>query len=146
MPVQSHGCAGAPTALQAPLQHSPNLVLDPGSAALDFDGAIAELEQGVAIRGLGLDMDFQGMNGLGTTDRIYEVRNGRKVARIVGAGVLFRAPELWKGLQALGGRDSVRRYGMSAVKGEPAQRSYHSVSAPPAVFDQVTLIDVARKA
>lgn len=146
MPLRSHGCANAPTALQAPLQHSPNLTLEPGSGRLDFDGAIADMDQGVAIKGLGLDMDFQGLNGLGTTDRIYEVKDGKKVARIVGAGVLFRAPELWKGLQALGGRDSMRRYGTSTVKGEPSQSSYHSVSSPPGVFEQVTIIDVKRKA
>ncbi|HEY8510261.1 MAG TPA: hypothetical protein VIL32_18035, partial [Steroidobacteraceae bacterium] len=108
--------------------------------------AIAGMESGVAIRGLNIDMDFQGLNGLGTTDRLYEIKNGKKVARIVGAGVLFRAPELWKGLRALGGRNSSRRYGTFAVKGAPAQRGYHSVTAPPAVFDQLTLIDVKRKA
>jgi hypothetical protein len=35
---------------------------------------------------------------------------------------------------------------MSMSKGEPAQTTYHSVSAPPAVFEQVTVIDAMRKA
>jgi hypothetical protein len=32
------------------------------------------------------------------------------------------------------------------MKGEPAQEHYSSVSAPPAVFKQLTLIDPLRKA
>jgi hypothetical protein len=60
--------------------------------------------------------------------------------------VLFRATELWKGLTGLGGPKGVRRFGMVASKGEPAQRAYHSVTAPPAAFRQLTLIDALRKA
>ncbi|MBX6333525.1 MAG: hypothetical protein IRY91_16885, partial [Gemmatimonadaceae bacterium] len=77
---------------------------------------------------------------------IYEVKRGKRVARIASAGFLFRATELWKNLLAIGGEQSVRRYGMSAAKGEPAQRCYHSVSAPAAVVKELTLIDPMRKA
>ena len=68
------------------------------------------------------------------------------MAKLANAGLLFRAPELWQGVLALGGAASRRRYGRSATKGEPAQETYHSVTAPPAVFKQLTLIDVTRKA
>lgn len=145
-PVRSHACAYAPSALQAPIQHTPNLKLAPGATTLDFDEAVADMKEGVAIKAMNVDMDFQALNGLGQTNKIYEIKNGRRVARIVGAGVLFRAPELWKGLKALGGKESLRRYGMSARKGEPGQTGYHSVTAPPAVFEQLTLIDILRKA
>jgi predicted Zn-dependent protease len=92
-----------------------------------------------------VDMDFQGASGLGT-GRVYEVKDGKRVARINGAGFLFRATDLWKGIKALGGPESLRRYGEDASKGEPAQRTWHSVTAPPAAFEQLTLIDVMRKA
>ena len=81
--------------------------------------------------------------GLG---RVYEVKDGKLVARLFGAGFLFRATELWKGVKAVGGAESARRYGVSADKGEPAQRTYHSVTAPPAVLEQVTFVDIMRKA
>jgi TldD protein len=145
-PVRSHACAYAPSALQAPIQHTPNLTLAPGAATLDFNAAMADMQEGVAIKALNVDMDFQALNGLAQTNKIYEVKNGRRVARIVGAGVLFRAPELWKGLKALGGEESLRRYGFSAPKGEPGQTGYHSVTAAPGVFEQLTLIDILRKA
>jgi TldD protein len=144
--VRSHGCANAPSALEPQLLHPPNLSLAPGREPLDFDGAIAEMQDGIAVKKLDIDMDFQALNGLGTGSRIYEVKNGKRVARIVGAGLLFRAPELWKGLKAVGGPDSLGRYGFPSLKGEPQQRTYHSVTAPPAVFEQFTVIDVLRKA
>jgi len=143
--IRSHGCAAAPTAVEAPLTHTPNLRIHPGGEALDFVDLVSGIEEGLAIKGMHVDMDFQGLNGLGQ-GRVYEVKNGKRVARIEGAGFLFRAPELWKSLVALGGEESVRRYGTTSKKGEPEQTMYHSVSAPPAVFKEFTVIDPKRKA
>jgi TldD protein len=144
-PVHSHGCAAAPSALEAPLTHTPNLALAPGGAKLDFDSAIADVSKGIAVRQMSVDMDFQGSSGLGT-GRVYRVKGGKRVAKLNSAGFLFRATDLWKGIKALGGADSLRRFGHESSKGEPAQRTYHSVTAPPAVFKELTLIDVMRKA
>ena len=144
-PVRSHGCAAAPSALEAPLTHAPNLSLAAGPEALDFDAAVAAVGRGLAVREMRVDMDFQSVSGLGM-GRVYEVKDGKRVARLDGAGFLFRATDLWKGLKALGGAGSVRRYGGGASKGEPAQRTYHSVTAPPAIFEQLTFVDVMRKA
>jgi TldD protein len=145
-PVRSHGCALGPQGVDAPMQHTPNLVLAPGREAHDFDDLVAGLGDGVAIKGIGLSMDFQNVTGLGLAGTAYEVKRGKRVAIIGGAGFLFRAPELWKSLLALGGPPSARRYGMAAAKGEPAQTGYHSVTVPPAIFKQLTLIDPLRKA
>jgi TldD protein len=144
-PVRSRGCAAAPSGLEAPLTHTPNIALAPSSAKLDFDAAVAGLTKGIAVRGMGADMDFQSSSGLGT-GRVYRVKNGKRVARLNGAGFLFRATDLWKSLGAMGGAGSLRRYGHAVSKGEPAQTTYHSVTAPPAVFKELTLIDVMRKA
>lgn len=144
--VRSNGCAAAPTAVDAPLQHPPNLALAPGTGPGDFDEAIAEMGTGIAVRNLGVDMDFQGLNGLGISGRVYEIKNGARVARIAGAGFLFRAPELWKALGVLGNGQSLRRYGLETTKGEPPQQTCHSVTAPLAVFEQLTVIDATRKA
>lgn len=145
-PVRSHGCALAPEAVDAPLQHSPNLVLAPGEAVHDFDDLVAGLDDGVAIKGTALEMDFQNVSGMAHGGTVYEVKKGKRVAIIGGAGFLFRAPELWKGLLALGGAASARRYGFGEAKGEPAQTGYHSVIATPTVFKEVALIDPLRKA
>ena len=143
--VRSHGCANAPSALEATLGHTPNLAIAPGRQALGFDAAVARLERGLAVRQLHLDMDFQNVSGL-ASGRVYEVKDGKRVARLNGAGLLFRATDLWKGIAALGGPESMRRFGHEGRKGEPEQQTWHSVTAPPAVFEQLTLIDVMRKA
>jgi TldD protein len=144
--VRSHGCAVAPSALEIPLQHVPNLRLAAGPDHLDFDSAIAGVKSGLAVRGLVVDVDFQGGAGLGRSGLVYEIKGGQRVARVVGAGFLFRSAELWKDVVALGGHGSVQRFGMMARKGEPAQATYHSVAAPPVVFGQFTVIDPTRKA
>ena len=144
-PVRSHGCAAAPTAVDAPLQHTPNLTLTHGNDAHDFDALVKGLARGIAVKGATIDMDFQHSSGLGL-GRIYEVKNGKRIARIASAGFLFRATELWKSLQALGGEVSLRRYGMTVPKGEPAEYCYHSVTAAPAVVKDLTIIDPLRKA
>src|ERR1041385_2328644 len=118
-PFRSHGCAAAPEAVDAPLLHTPNLVLQPGREAQDFDALVAGLSKGIAIKGALLLMDFQAGTGMGI-GATYEVKGGKRVAIIGGAGFLFRASELWKGLLALGVPEAARRYGLvSDLKGEP---------------------------
>jgi TldD protein len=144
-PVRSHGCAAALSAIDAPLQRTPNLRLAPAQEALDFDALVAGMNTGIAIKGMRLNMDFQSSSGQGM-GRVYEVKRGKRVALFNAAGILFRAPELWKALITIGGPASLQCYGMQTHKGEPAQTAYHSVTAPPAIFRQLTLIDALRKA
>ena len=144
IPMRSHGCAAAPSAVFAPLQHTPNLTLASGRDAKDFDSLVSGMVRGVAVKSGLVDLDFQHSSGLGT-GRLYEVKQGKRVARLAG-GFLFRATDLWKSLQALGGEGGLRRYGLSAMKGEPAQKYYHSVTAPAAMVKDLTIIDPLRKA
>jgi TldD protein len=144
-PLRSHGCAGAPSAVYASLQQAPNLTLAPGHEAKDFDALVSGIAKGIAIKGAGLDMDFQHASGLGM-GQVYEIKGGKRVARIGSAGFLFRATELWRALEAVGGEASLRRYGVMTAKGEPAEQSYHSVTAAPAVVKDLTLVDPMRKA
>lgn len=144
-PFRSHGCAAAPSASYAPLQHASNLMLNPGRDALDFDSLVSGVTRGIAVKGATYDMDFQHSSGLGL-GRTYEVKNGKRVAMINSAALLFRATELWKGLLTVGGSASLRRFGIASTKGEPEQEHYASVTAPPAVFKQATFIDPLRKA
>jgi TldD protein len=145
-PFRSHGCANADSAISPPMQHSPNLVMTPGHEALDFNGFLAGISNGIAIRWLNVNMDFQHLNGLGIGGSTYEVKHGKKTALLNSAGILFRAPEFWKGLLSVGGAASARRLGGTERKGEPPQMTYHSVTAPPAVAKQLALVDPRRRA
>lgn len=148
-PVHSHGCANAETALDPTLQHPPNLVLTPGAEERTFDDLVGELDGGLAITRAALRMDFQHLNGLGGPNSqgvCYKIKQGKKVALIQNAAFLFRAPELWKGLLALGGPSSQEMLASVRVKGEPEQTMVSTVSAVPATVKQVTIIDPTRKA
>lgn len=144
-PFRSHGCAFAPSAVDAPLQQSPNLSLAPGHGSESFDTLVSDMEKGIAIKDADLDMDFQNSSGLGR-GAVFDIRNGKRVARFDSAGFLFRATDLWKSVQRMGGEASLRRYGMRTTKGEPAQRCQHSVTAVPVAVKDLTLIDPLRKA
>jgi len=144
-PVRSHGCASAPSGVDAPMQHVPNLALAPGREASDFDGLVSGMTDGIAIKRASLDMDFQNGSGLGLGS-VFEVKKGKRVARYPSAGFLFRSTELWKSLLSISNAAQLRRIGFDAQKGEPPQTCYHSVTAAPAVVKQLTLIDPLRKA
>ncbi|MBX6331233.1 MAG: twin-arginine translocation signal domain-containing protein [Gemmatimonadaceae bacterium] len=144
-PLPSHGCAHAPNASDAPLSRVPNLALAPGAESLDFDALVARLSTGVAVKRAQFDMDFQRSSGYGL-GRIYQVKNGKRVALFATAGMLFRSPDLWKRVRAVGGAAAARRFGLASVKGEPPQMSYASVTAPPALLEQLTIIDPSRRA
>jgi hypothetical protein len=117
----------------------------PGKEDHAFEDLIAGTLKGLALLGAGVQLDFQCLNGLGQ-GTVYEIRDGRRVAKIAGAGFLFRVPELWRGLDLIGGPTSARWFGTSAAKGEPMQTSGFSVSAVPARVKQVTIIETVRKA
>ncbi|MGH7499907.1 MAG: TldD/PmbA family protein [Gemmatimonadales bacterium] len=149
--ARSHGCAGATSALGAQQLQRPNLHLSPGPERLGFDDLVANLPNGLAVRRAAVDMDFNALNGMvveeeGYRTMYFEVKRGKKVARLQPptVAVLVRAPELWKNVLALGGRDSLQQTEGRTVKGEPQQTSYHTVEAPPMLVKQLAVIDPAR--
>ena len=116
-----------------------------GTSAGGFDELVRSLGEGVAIQRAGFDLDWQASSGTGEGS-VLEVKGGKPVARLVGAGMLFRTTDLWKSVRALGGADSAVRTGLRAQKGEPPQETVHSVTAVPALLEGLTIIDPRRKA
>jgi len=146
-PLRSHGCASAPSAIHAPMQHIPNLSIAPGRESGDFDALVSGMADGVAIKQASVDMDFQAGSGIGFgAGGVFEVKKGKRVARYQSAGFLFRSTDFWKSLFSVSADAQMQRIGFSAQKGEPAQRCYHSVTAAPAVVKGLTVIDPVRKA
>jgi TldD protein len=141
----SRGCAAAPTALEAPMTHTANLSLVPSATVGGFDTLCQSLGDGVAFQRATFDLDWQASSGVGSGSAL-EVKGGKPVARLIGAGMLFRATDLWKSVRALGGAGSAMRFGLRAEKGEPEQERVHSVSAVPALLEGLTIIDPRRKA
>jgi TldD protein len=147
MPVRSHGCAGAENALSFPMQRTPNLALEPAATGGSFEELVAGLDDGIVVEGGMVQTDYQSKNGLiATGSHIYQVKNGKRIADLQNAGILFNAMELWKSVTALGGTASVQHWACNEVKGEPQQETKHTVSAPPGAFKELPIIDIVRKA
>jgi TldD protein len=151
-PMRSHGCAGGASALDVTQLQRPNFRVTPGPAKADVAELIARMGNGIAVEEAMADVDFNALNGLARLDpempiaRFYEVKRGKKVARLApgATALLFRAPELWKSVIALGGAGSVRPTAVKALKGEPSQETWHTVETPPMLIRQMAVIDPTR--
>lgn len=143
---RSSGSASAPTALDVQLAHKADMYLTPGNTSTTRDDLRAEMGEGIELRMPSVTFDFQQITGLSRADRTYEIRKGNRVARFTDSGMLFRTPELWSNMVKVGGKDSVKYYGLEARKGQPEQLVNSAVYAPPAVFKEMIFIDVKRKA
>ena len=148
-PVRSHGCAAAEDALGFTMQRTPNLALTPAATDRSLDDLVAGMADGIVIERGHVETDFQCKNGTitGTNEGgIYQVKGGKRVAALSNAGILFSATELWKSITGVGGAASVQHVPCSEDKGEPRQQTRHTVSAPSAVFKDLAIIDITRKA
>jgi TldD protein len=139
-----------------PILQTPNVELVPGTSDSTFDDLVAGLDRGLVICGGqpepggfaagGVTIDRQQLNGEISGNMAYEVRNGRRTRFVRGEEALFRAPELWKSLAALGGPRSRLWSGHVGRKGQPSQEYWCGIGAVPALFRRVAVTDVTRKA
>jgi TldD protein len=144
-PVRSHGCASAESALYVTMQRMPNFVMAPDPNGSSFEELVAGVDKGVAVLSLWTNMDQQQLNGVGY-GTMREIKKGKLGQFIKGGAILFRSPELWKNLNALGNPQTQRWTGHQRGKGQPWQRTTHSVGAVPGLIKDVALIDAVRKA
>lgn len=143
--VRSHGCSYAPESGLPALTHSANLKVTPGPGSETFDSLIEGVSKGIAFKRGGADMDFQKISGV-LSGTAFEIKDGKRVARVVGAGALFRTPELWNSIMEIGGESSAKRYGIRNMKGQPMRISTHSVTGIPMLLKDASVIDIFRKA
>ncbi|HEU4641156.1 MAG TPA: TldD/PmbA family protein [Gemmatimonadaceae bacterium] len=145
-PARSHGCASRDSAIGVPMVVPPNIEMVPGSTDTTFEDLVSSLEKGLVICAGGVYADRQQLNGEVDGEFVYEVRKGKRTRAISHTEVLFRAPELWKSLQAIGGRGTQHWSGTSVYKGQPSQECSFGVGAVPARFKKVPVTDNMRKA
>ncbi len=127
--------------------HPSDLILHGDS---NHDTTLAQLREqmddGLEFKTGGVFMDFQQSTGMLVNDMAFQIKKGKRVARIIGPGMLFRTSELWGNLKAVGGPGSSLRVGTGDFKSNPAKLSYSSVDAPPALFKEMSVINPAQKA
>ena len=151
--TQSRGCAGSESADRITTVQTPNIEMTPGAQDSTLDDLIAGMERGLVVLGGSptagsrgtVNLDRQQLNGEITGQTVYMVRKGKRTTYIKNAECLFRAPELWKSLKAIGGKRSVMRTGATVSKGQPSQQLSFGISAVPALFTSVAVSDIARR-
>ncbi len=142
---ESRGSTRSTMATYVPLLRKGDLVLKSDAGDVTHEDLRAGIKEGIEFRTASADVDFQQTTGV-VTGRAYEIRDGKRIARLGNAGLLFRTSELWSNLERLGGQSSSRYFGISSNKGQPVQEGVAGVYSPPAIFKEMTLIDTTRKA
>jgi TldD protein len=145
-PARSHGCASSEDALGVTMLQPPNLEMLPGSDAATLDDLASTLKKGLVICAGRVTVDRQQLNGEINPEMVYEVRDGKRTKFLHSAEALFRAPELWKSLKAIGGAGTQRWSGVEVRKGQPLQVCRFGVGAVPGLFEKVAVTDRMRKA
>jgi TldD protein len=141
MPVTSNGCAAAGDALAMPLIRTPNLTLQPGAVDRSFLDLVAGVDHGIAILGGRVSMDQQQRNGVGMSTMAYRITKGKLAGTLTSVAYLFRTPEFWKGVMAIGGASSAAVRGFTTTKGQPVQTTVHSVRSVAVHVKQVRVVD-----
>jgi len=143
--VRSNGCAGR-YGVPAPVQQvSPNVILEPGQHDLSFENLVQSTKKGLAIIGwAGGAIDQQGLNGWGAGQVIYEITNGKFTGTVDfdRTKFLYRSPEFWRNLVAIGGPRSVRTFGFERYRDSELDRAIHTVSSPPAKVTGVAVTNL----
>jgi TldD protein len=142
----SRGCASSEHAGALVTIQPPNLEMQHGTVDTMLEELAAGLERGLVVIGGLVTADRQQLNGEINPRRVYEVINGKRTRDLRNVELLFRAPELWKSLAAIGGARSRVSTGVTTYKGQPGQQQSFSVSAVPARFNKVAVTDRARLA
>lgn len=142
LPFESRGCSWSSDAGHVPLIQTPNLQMKPENGG-DIEQLVAEMENGLVILGGSISMDHQKLTGYGTSQLTYQVRNGKIQEMKSRVSYLVRAPELWKSLLSIGSSQTLRTKGFEVRKGQPSQVSHHSVEAPAALFNDISIVDIS---
>lgn len=143
----STGSSASSSALDIPMTMPGNLIMKSEEGLGSYSDIRESAGEAILFEGgLKLNLDMMQLNGLAVPGRAYQLKDGKKKSLLTKSGILFRTPELWKSLSSIGGSKSVKRFGVKVRKGQPPQSAFHSVTAPPASFEEMSVIDILRKA
>lgn len=151
--TMSNGNASSDNAGGFTLLQTPNIEMLPGTDDTTLDDLVAGLDHGLVVLGgapsVGshgaVSLDRQQLNGEFFGGTVYEVRKGKRTGYIRNAECLFRSPDLWKSLKAIGGRRSQIWTASTISKGQPSQQLSFGSAAVPALFTKVAVTDVTRR-
>lgn len=157
-PIRSLGCARAPSALERPMQHTPNLMLHAGSGSATEASLVADLEHGLhfdtGVGGQFVTVDWQARNIYTYPTIALHIRHGKTVGYVPfgtsSKALMINTDQFWKHIETLGGpasaeytswNPSPKLQGFTSEKGNPVQSVPCSIGAVPARVAQLPLVD-----
>jgi len=144
---ESHGCCYAQSWADVQFQRMPNVSLEPNDKDLSADEIIADVEDGIYIVGRGsYSIDQQRYNFQFGGQLFYEIKDGKITEQIEDVAYQSNTQEFWNSCVAMAGQSDYRLGGsFFDGKGQPSQVSAVSHGCPTTRFNQVNVINTARK-
>jgi len=144
---ESHGCCYAQSWADVQFQRMPNVSLRPNKEDLSADDIIADVENGIYIVGRGsYSIDQQRYNFQFGGQLFYEIKDGKITEQIEDVAYQSNTQEFWNACVAMAGSSDYRLGGsFFDGKGQPSQVSAVSHGCPTTRFNQVNVINTARK-
>ena len=125
----------------------PNVNLKPGTEKYSFDDMISDVEDGIYIAGRGsYSIDQQRYNFQFGGQLFYEIKNGEITEMIEDVAYQSNTKEFWNACSKICDASDYRLGGsFFDGKGQPGQISPVSHGCPSGRFDNVNVINTARK-
>jgi TldD protein len=146
---RSNGCAFADSPHHVPIQRMANVSLQPDPVRdTTVEELIGGVDDGIYVVGdKSWSIDMQRYNFQFTGQRFYRIRGGRLTGQLRDVAYQATTTEFWGSLRGLGGRSSWLLSGaLNCGKAQPGQIAAVSHGCPPALFEQVTVLNTAREA
>ncbi|MFK8053163.1 MAG: TldD/PmbA family protein [Woeseiaceae bacterium] len=143
----SHGCCYADSWSTVQFQRMPNVSLAPGEEKMSVDDMISDVEDGIYIVGRGsYSIDQQRYNFQFGGQLFYEIKDGEITEQIEDVAYQSNTQEFWNSCTAICDERDYRLGGsFFDGKGQPSQVSAVSHGCSTTRFDDVNVINTARK-
>jgi TldD protein len=131
--ARSTGCAGTFGATMPTSQVSPNMTITPGNNNVTLLDLVKGVKKGILVYGATFSGDHQFVSGTSrNAGAMFEIKNGVVGSALSNAKLLYRSPEFWAHVEAIGGPASARLVGIETRRGESTTGSaYHTINAVP---------------
>jgi TldD protein len=144
---ESHGCCYSQSWRDVQFQRMPNVSLRPNKEDISADDVIKDVENGIYIAGRGsFSIDQQRYNFQFGGQLFYEIKDGKITDQIEDVAYQSNTQEFWNNCVQMAGKSDYRVGGsFFDGKGQPSQVSAVSHGCPTTRFNNVNVINTARK-
>ena len=146
---RSNGCAYADSPHHVPIQRMANVSLQPDRTRdTTLEDLISGVDRGIYVVGdKSWSIDMQRYNFQFTGQRFYRISGGKLAGQLRDVAYQATTTDFWGSLRGLGGPSTWLLSGaLNCGKAQPGQAAAVSHGCPPALFEQVNVLNAAREA